>query len=131
MIPAGTKIDKPEDFFEEREWPSGNVPENAIGKMEDLRGKTTTREMFANSFAFKEAFEGTAKKDVVVSNPPKYDLPPGSKETRMVIQYGSGNPQAHRFVDGVLITDGGVPSSPRNNSTSPEIKPEEKEKEEK
>jgi Flp pilus assembly protein CpaB len=131
MVPAGTKIEKPEDYFDEEEWPSSRIPENAIGKLEDLRGKTNTHDIFPNSFVFKEAFEGSIKKsDVIVSNTPKVEIPKDGKETRMVIQYGANPPTTHRFVNGVLIIDAGLPAE-STNPNSPEIKPEEKDKKDK
>jgi pilus assembly protein CpaB len=119
MIPAGTKIENPADYFDEEDWPVSRVPENAITKMEELKGKTVTRDIFPNSFVFKEAFDGEVKKTNV---PTQADAPKGN-ESRMVIQYGSNPPQVHRFnPNGSLITDG----MPAQN---PESKPDDKIKE--
>jgi len=132
MVPAGTKIDKPEDYFDEEEWPASRVPDNAIGKMEELRGKTITRDVFPNSFVFKEAFEGEVKKTEVVSNAKPAEIPKDAKESRMVVQFGTNAPTTYRFINGVLLTDG-APPPPLSSSSpnSPEIKPEEKDKEDK
>ncbi|HEV3145757.1 MAG TPA: Flp pilus assembly protein CpaB [Gemmataceae bacterium] len=115
IVPAGTKIENPADFFDEEDWPVSRVPENAIAKMDELKGKTVTRDIFPNSFVFKEAFDGDVKRTVVPT-----DVPRGN-ETRMVIQYGSNPPTTHRFINGTLITDGAPPPEP-------ESKPEEKNK---
>jgi pilus assembly protein CpaB len=123
-VAAGTKIEKPEEYFDEVEWPASRVPENAIEKMEDLRGKTITRDVFLNSFVFKEALDGEVKKAPVAV----VEVPKDAKEGRMLVQYGANPPITHRFINGTLLTDGTPPQS-TNSGSSPEIKPEEKEKE--
>jgi pilus assembly protein CpaB len=116
MIPAGTKIENPAEYFDEEDWAVSRIPENAIAKMDDLKGRTVTRDIFPNSFAFKEAFDGEIKK----TGPVPADMPRGN-ESRMVIQYGSNPPNVHRFINGQLITDGTPPSN-----SSPEPKSDEK-----
>ncbi|HLW67721.1 MAG TPA: Flp pilus assembly protein CpaB [Gemmataceae bacterium] len=117
MVPAGTKIENPTDYFDEEEWQESRIPENAIKAMDELKGKTVTRDIFPNSFVFKEAFDGEVKRGVSTPDAPR------PNESRMVIQYGSNAPQVHRFdPKGQLITDGMQPPSP-------EPKPDDKIKE--
>src|SRR5262249_51895886 len=56
VVPAGTKIENPADYFDEEDWPASRVPENAIGKLDELKGRTVTRDILPNSLVFKEAF---------------------------------------------------------------------------
>jgi pilus assembly protein CpaB len=117
-IPAGTKIDNPADLFDEVEWPSAYVPDNCLTKLDELRGRTVTKDLMPKFPVAKEAFDGEAPK--AIAKAPK----DGSRHT-ITFQVGGGSPYYAHFRDGKLEDGFAAPASgPTQPST--EIKPRDK-----
>jgi Flp pilus assembly protein CpaB len=123
-IPAGTKIDNPEEWFREQAHPSP-APPNAVIDMKDLKGKFITAEIAQNQWvptklvADKyEATEGT-KDDVkvvyvekpVTADAPKAASPKGrTPNTHVMTGRNGGQTETHIFKDGRLDRSGvGLP----------------------
>jgi len=122
-VPAGTKLDNPEEFFDVRDWP-GDPPDNSIAALEDIKGRTLTRDVFAHNFVPKEAFAGEiTKRDGPVVKADSHT---------MAIQVGTSAPQFLRYENGRLqegsgIGTAGIPSAPSTKrDSSPAIEQEKK-----
>jgi Flp pilus assembly protein CpaB len=129
-VPAGTKLDNPEEYFDIRDWP-GDAPENSLATLEEIKGRTVTREVFAHNFVPREAFDSLPAKpdtDATVKLEP-------SKTHTMTIQIGASTPQFLKYdKDGRLLEGSGigigagpasVPSAPSTKrDSSPTIEPE-------
>lgn len=94
-IPAGTTIEDPAKWFEEKKFVE--VPPNAITKLNDLKGKTVKKEIFQHAWAAAEAFDGEL---------PKRTDPAVLKRVHTIgIQIGGNAPQYYRFENGLLQND--------------------------
>ena len=120
-IPVGTKIENPDDLFEDMDW-SGPVPEKFIVDRDLLKGKVATKEIVGGLPVVKEQFEGDVKPAAGVARATSRD------DHTITFQVGGSTPYYGRYKNGKL-EDGGIPANPvgpADSSTSPEIVPEKK-----
>lgn len=113
-IPAGTKIDDPALWFEEKK--VLEVPANAVAKIEDLKGKTVKKEIFAHAWVATEAFDGELPSKTGSSGE-------ATKTTTVGLQVGSNAPTYFTYRNGTLQSDD--EKAPRKeDKTATETKPE-------
>ena len=135
-LPTGTKIEDPNDLFEEKELPETALAENTIRDMSELKGQTITKFAFAGMPVAKAAIEGELPKPPVSDKAaPNAVIAEGPRGHTMIIQIGTQAPQYVKYDDkGRLLENGKVieGSAPakadkiEKPADSPAIKPEEK-----
>jgi len=118
-IPAGTTIDDPAKWFEEKKFVE--IPPNAVAKLDDLKGKTVKKEIFQHAWVAVEAFDGELAK--------RTEPAVLTRVHTVGLQVGGNAPQYYRFENGMLQT-GESKTGTKEKELTPEskqaIKPEAK-----
>jgi Flp pilus assembly protein CpaB len=105
-VPVGHTIDKPEDYFEEKELPF--LPEKAINfeSLSELKGKVVKHAIFKDGIVTTKNFDST----LVVKAPVR------AKTHVLFIQNGGTAPQKHVFKDGISDVPETKPATPAKDT---------------
>jgi len=132
-LPAGTRIEDPSDYFEEKEVPEVVLAEHTVRTIAALKGKTVTKYVYKDYAVPQAAFEGDVPKLSVDQPPP---LPAGPGVHTLTIQVGTSSPQFVKYDENGKLLEGGQwiggGASPRagkadkNDKVNPGNKPEDK-----
>ncbi|MFL5340025.1 MAG: Flp pilus assembly protein CpaB, partial [Gemmataceae bacterium] len=139
-LPPGTRIDDPNDLFEEKELPEAALAETTIRDMGELKGQTITKYAYSGMPLPKAAIEGELPRPPAPDKAPVVASVDGPHGHTMIIQVGTQSPQYVKYDEkgrllentqsptdlfGALLGKR-APARSEKPSESPAIKPEDK-----